>query len=204
MNRFASALLLGAVMIVPALAQPAPPPAGAPAAGAPPGRGAGGRGGFQMPPPVKGPAGPFDPVAITPDKEIPMAQALEAAQAAVDACLALPRKSAAAVMVVDLNGNVRAMLSPDGTSLNLFDFARRKAYTVLKKKMPSAEFATQPGIAGQPFTAVLEGDPNLITFGGGLPIMKGGQLVGALGVSGPTGVGDDVKCAQAGMAKFHL
>jgi len=96
MNRFASALLLGAIMIVPALAQPAPPPAGAPAAGAPPGRGAGGRGGFQMPPPVKGPAGPFDPVAITPDKEIPMAQALEAAQAAVDACLALPRKSAAA------------------------------------------------------------------------------------------------------------
>jgi len=197
MTRFVSALLLGAMLVTPVLAQPAP--GGAP----PPGRGAG-RGGFQMPPPVKGPAGPFDPVAITPDKEIPMAQALEAAQAAVDACLALPRKSAAAVMVVDLNGNVRAMLSPDGTSLNLFDFARRKAYTVLKKKMPSAEFATQPGIAGQPFTAVLEGDPNLITFGGGLPIMKGGQLVGALGVSGPTGVGDDVKCAQAGMTKFHL
>jgi uncharacterized protein GlcG (DUF336 family) len=157
-----------------------------------------------MPPPVKGPAGPFDPVAIPADKEIPYAQALEAAQAAVDTCLALPRKSAAAVMVVDLNGNVRAALSPDGTSLNLFDFARRKAYTTLKKKMPSAEFATQPGIAGQPFTAVLEGDPNLITFGGGLPIMKGGEIIGALAVSGPTGVADDVKCAQAGMAKFHL
>ncbi len=198
MNRLASALLLGAILVVPALAQPAPAPGGAPA-----GRGAG-RGGFQMPPAAKGPAGPFDPVAITPDKEIPFDQAVEAARAAVDACLALPRKSAAAVMVVDLNGNVRAMLSPDGTGLNLFDFARRKAYTVLKKKMASADFATQPGIAGQPFNAVLEGDANLITFGGGLPIMKGGQLVGALSVSGPTGVGDDVKCAQIGMAKFHL
>jgi uncharacterized protein GlcG (DUF336 family) len=197
MIRIASALLLGAILVTPVLAQPAPPP------GAPPGRGAG-RGGFQMPPPVKGPAGPFDPVAITPDKEIPFDQALDAARTAVDTCLALPRRSAAAVMVVDLNGNVRAMLAPDGTSLNLFDFARRKAYTVLKKKMASSAFATQPGIAGQPFTAVLEGDPNLITFGGGLPIMKGGELIGALSVSGPTGVGDDTKCAQAGMAKFHF
>src|SRR6185503_9882665 len=131
-------------------------------------------------------------------------QAVEAAHAAVDACLALPRKSAAAVMVVDLNGNVRVMLAPDGTSLNLFDFARRKAYTVLKKKMPSAEFGAQPGIAGQPMTAVLEGDPNLISFGGGLPIMKGGEIIGALAVSGPTGVADDTRCAQAGMAKFHF
>lgn len=197
MNRIVTTLLFGAVLVSPVLAQPAP-------AGAPPaGRGAA-RGGFQMPAPVKGPAGPFDPVAIAADKEIPFAQAAEAAHAAVDACLALPRKSAAAVMVVDLNGNVRAMLSPDGTGLNLFDFARRKAYTVLKKKMASAEFATQPGIAGQPFTAVLEGDPNLITFGGGLPIMKGGELIGALAVSGPTGVVDDAKCAQAGIAKFHL
>jgi uncharacterized protein GlcG (DUF336 family) len=201
MTRFVSALLLGAMFVTSAMAQPSPGPA--PAAGAPPGRGAG-RGGFQMPPPVKGPAGPFDPVAIPAEKEIPFAQAAEAAHAAVDACLALPRKSAAAVMVVDLNGNVRAMFSPDGTSLNLFDFARRKAYTVLKKKMASADFATQPGIAGQPFTAVLEGDANLITFGGGLPIMKGGEIIGALSVSGPTGVADDTKCAQAGMAKFHF
>jgi uncharacterized protein GlcG (DUF336 family) len=197
MTRIVSALLLGAVLVTPVLAQPAP-------GGAPPaGRGAG-RGGFQLPPPVKGPAGPFDPVAIPADKEIPFEQAVEAARAAVETCLALPRKSAAAVMVVDLNGNVRAMLAPDGTGLNLFDFARRKAYTVLKKKMASAEFATQPGIAGQPFTAVLEGDPNLITFGGGLPILKGGEMIGALSVSGPTGVADDAKCAQAGMAKFHF
>ena len=194
MKKFCSALLLGAILVAPALAQPAP-------GGPPPGRG---RGGFQMPPPVKGPAGSADPVAIPADKEIPFAQAVEAAHAAVDACLALPRKSAAAVMVVDLNGNVRVMLAPDGTSLNLFDFARRKAYTVLKKKMPSAEFGAQPGIAGQPMTAVLEGDPNLISFGGGLPIMKGGEIIGALAVSGPTGVADDTRCAQAGMAKFHF
>jgi uncharacterized protein GlcG (DUF336 family) len=196
MNRICMALL-GAVLVTPVLAQPAPP-----AGGPPPGRGAG-RGGFQLPPPVKGPAGPFDPVAIPAAKEIPFDQALDAARAAVDACLALPRKSAAAVMVVDLNGNIRAMLAPDGTGLNLFDFARRKAYTVLKKKIPSGEFGAQPGIAGQPMTAVLEGDPNLISFGGGLPIVKAGEIIGALSVSGPTGVVDDTKCAQAGMAKLH-
>src|SRR5271156_3010343 len=172
--------LAASILATPVLAQPAPPPM------------------------TKGPAGSNPPVAITPDKEIPFDQAMDAARTAMDFCLALPKKSAAVVMVVDLNGNIRVQMSPDGTGLPFYDYARRKAYTTLKKQMPSGEFGAEPQIAALPRNAVLEGDPELITFPGALPIKKGGVILGALAVSGPTGGGDDLKCTQAGMAKFHL
>jgi uncharacterized protein GlcG (DUF336 family) len=181
-------LLFLGVLASPALAQPA---------GAPPG-------GSQMPPAVKGVAGPFAPVAITPEKEIPLDQALDAARTAMDTCLKLQRKSAAVVMVTDLNGNVRVQLSPDGTGLPFYDFARRKAYTVLKKKMSTGEFAALPEVVAAGRGAVLEGDPELITFPGAVPLRKGGDIIGVLSVSGPTGGNEDMKCALAGAAKFHF
>jgi uncharacterized protein GlcG (DUF336 family) len=195
-----SALLLGAMAAVPVMAQ-APAPAGAPAAAAP-GRGAG-RG--PAAPMVKGPAGPNAPVAIAAGQEIPLAQALDAAQTAVDHCLKLtPRASQAAVMVVDTNGNIKVQLAADGTGLPYFDYARRKAYTVLKKKMTSEAFGKLPEVAAAGRGAVLEGDPELITFPGAVPIMKGGEMIGVFSVSGPTGGNEDMKCMNAGMAKFKL
>jgi uncharacterized protein GlcG (DUF336 family) len=188
-----SALLLGALIAEPVLAQPAP----APAAGR-----AGGRG--PAAPPPKGPAGPEAPIAIPPEKNIPLAQAVDAVQTAIDTCLKAARTSASVAMVVDLNGNIRVQLSADNTGLPFYDFARRKAYTVLKKKMPSGQFGALPEVVAAGRGAVLEGDPELITFPGALPIMKGGEMIGVLSVSGPTGGGEDTKCAEAGMAKFKL
>ena len=95
-----SALLLSAMVGGPLLAQPAPAPAG---------RGPAGGRGPQMPA-VKGPAGPDAAVVIPPEKNIPLAQALDAVQTAVDACLKAQRPSAAVAMIVDLNGNIRVQL----------------------------------------------------------------------------------------------
>ena len=181
MNRLASALLLGAALVTPVLAQP--------------GRGA-------PPPAPMGVAGNATPIAITPDKDIPFDQAMDAARTAMDACLALPRKSQAVVM--DLNGNIRVALSPDGTGLPFYDYARRKAYTVLKKGMSSGDFAKLPDVVATPRGAPFQGDPQLINFPGASPIMKNGAMIGALAVSGPTGGGEDEKCTAAGMTKFHL
>jgi uncharacterized protein GlcG (DUF336 family) len=190
-----SALLVGALIAEPVLAQPAP-------AGAPPaGRGAG-RG--PATPPPKGPAGPNAAVAIPPEKNIPLAQALDAVQTAIDTCLKAARTSASVAMIVDLNGNIRVQLSADNTGNAFYDFARRKAYTVLKKQMPSGQFGALPEVVAAGRGAVLEGDPELITFPGALPIMKGGEIIGVISVSGPTGGGEDTKCAEAGLAKLKL
>jgi len=144
---------------------------------------------------------PSAPPAIPAEKQIPMDQALAAVQAAVETCLKLPRPSQATVEVVDLNNLPKALLSPDGARTNSFDYMKMKAYTVLKKNMGSGAFGKIAKMTpGQP----IEGDPMLIQYGGGLPIMKNGVMIGAISVSGPTGQIDDDTCAAAGLAKFHF
>ena len=144
---------------------------------------------------------PAAPPAISADKQIPMDQALAAAQAAIETCLKLPRPSQATVEVVDLNGLAKVVLSADGARPNSFDYMKMKAYTVLKKGMSSAAFGkTAKLVPGQ----AIEGDPLLIQYGGGQPIMKNGVMIGAISVSGPTGQIDDDTCAMAGLAKFHF
>ena len=103
--------------------------------------------------------------------------------------------------IVDLNGLPKVLLSADGARTNSFDYMRMKAYTVLKKGMSSAAFGKTAKLTpGQP----IEGDPQLIQYGGGQPIMKNGVMIGAISVSGPTGQVDDDTCAMAGLAKFHF
>jgi len=93
------------------------------------------------------------------------------------------------------------LLSADGARTNSFDYMKMKAYTVLKKGMGSGAFGKIAKMTpGQP----IEGDPMLIQYGGGLPIMKNGVMIGAISVSGPTGQIDDDACAAAGVAKFHF
>jgi uncharacterized protein GlcG (DUF336 family) len=40
--------------------------------------------------------------------------------------------------------------------------------------------------------------PNVVTFGGGLPIVEEGEVIGAIGVSGGSEE-EDILCAQAGI-----
>ncbi|MBV9551041.1 MAG: heme-binding protein [Alphaproteobacteria bacterium] len=143
---------------------------------------------------------PPAPPQLAPEKSIPLDQALAAAQAALAACTA--KNSPATVEVMDLNQNVKVLLSGDGARTNSFEPARRKAYTVLKKGMSSGAFAKSVG--SPPVNAVIEGDPNLRASAGGLPIVKGGAIIGALAVSSPTGQDTDEACAEAGIAKFHF
>ncbi|HEX2760361.1 MAG TPA: heme-binding protein [Rhizomicrobium sp.] len=139
-------------------------------------------------------------IPIPPEKSIPLDQALEAAQGALAACTA--RNSPATVEVMDLNQNPKVLLSADGPRSNSFEPARRKAYTVLKKGMASGAFAKS--IGSPPVNTVIEGDPNLRASAGGLPILRGGVLIGALAVSSPTGQETDELCAQTGIAKFRF
>jgi len=124
--------------------------------------------------------------------------ALEAAQAALASCQAAG--AAAVVEVMDTAFNPKVVLAADGSRANLVEFARRKAYTVIKTGMSSAEFGASVGPQGRGAPPI-NGDPNLITFGGALPIKVGEEIVAALSVSGPTGPAADEACARAGLEK---
>ena len=134
---------------------------------------------------------------LPPEKLVKLDLAKEAVQAAFDACKA----GNAVVKLTDLNGNIRVMLAADAALADQYEYARRKAYTVLKKGISSGDFgkAVGPQVRGAP---PVEGDANLLTYAGAIPVKRGDVMVGAISVSGTGGPAADDACAQAGLDKI--
>ena len=128
-------------------------------------------------------------------KNISLEMAQTIANAAMDKCKAMGFKIS--VEVVDRDGLPIVMLRGDGAGLSTPEGADRKAYTARAFSAPSADFVKRmkdnPAVAGSiEYTRVL-------ALGGGLPIKVGGDVVGAVGVSGSPGKDDE--CSQAGIDK---
>lgn len=141
-------------------------------------------------------------------KTLPIAQAIEVAQAAIASCKASGYN--VTVMIMDTDYATRLVLRDDAAGARTIEIARRKAYTVIKTGMSSGEFGKtvpkpegpQPARApGSPIPGV-NGDDNLITFAGGKQIRLGNDLVGAISVSGAPGGDKDEACVDAGLAKL--
>ena len=94
---------------------------------------------------------------------------------------------------------MRVFLQGDNASPHNLELARRKAYTALTFRRPSAEWAKRTAegdVTGQRSLA------DVIPLGGGVPIMIGEDAVGAIGLSGaPGGQPKEEACAKAGIAK---
>jgi uncharacterized protein GlcG (DUF336 family) len=133
-----------------------------------------------------------------PAKPFAYALALDAAQAALASC---QPAGPVVVEVMDTAFNPKVILVADGSRPNLIEFARRKAYTVIKKGVSSGDFGKQVGPQGRGAPPI-EGDANLITFAGGLPIKVGDETIAAISVSGPNGPAADEACAKAGLDKI--
>jgi len=98
----------------------------------------------------------------------------------------------------DAGGNLIAFLRMPAAPLHSITIAEDKAYT-------AAGF----GIATGAWAALLGGDehlraglmlrPRLVMLGGGLPLLRDGQCLGGIGVSGGSEA-QDVLCASAGLA----
>lgn len=103
------------------------------------------------------------------------------------------------ISVCDSAGNELAFLRPDGAALLSMGIARDKAYTVAAfNGLPTHEWFDI--IQDEP--ALLHGivhRDRLTIFGGGLPILVDGELVGAVGCSGGSAE-EDRKIAAAGAA----
>jgi uncharacterized protein GlcG (DUF336 family) len=105
------------------------------------------------------------------------------------------------IAVVDVGGNVVAFERMDKAWLGSIDIAMNKAYTAVAFNMTTEDL----GKASQPREALFgihaSNKGKLIIFGGGIPLRKGDELVGAIGVSGGA-VPQDIEVAEAGAAAF--
>jgi uncharacterized protein GlcG (DUF336 family) len=105
------------------------------------------------------------------------------------------------VAVVDAQGILKALLRMDGSPLIGVDLARQKAYTVVAMGGVSTG-RLAAGISGNPSVlAALTSLPDVAVLAGGLPLVLDGVVVGAVGVSAPTG-GMDVAVAEAAVDAF--
>ena len=137
------------------------------------------------PPPARGPATPL---------------ALEAARAAIETCAANGYK--VGVVVLNSAGAPRVMVLSDGAPDMTGQIATRKAFTAVTLKVPTAvvseQVKTDKALADR-----IANDPHMITWAGGQPLTVGGEVIGAIAVSGAPGGDKDDVCTSAGVAKIQ-
>lgn len=88
----------------------------------------------------------------------------------------------AAVAVVDTHGELMAFLRTDGCGLPPITIAQNKAYTAAREGIPSKLLGERSRDEGFPMTNF--GELRYVSWGGGLPVIVNGAVVGAVGVSG--------------------
>ena len=137
--------------------------------------------------------------ATAAQTQLPMKRVLtlEAARKAAAAAEAEARRHnwAVSIAVLDDSGQMILFQRMDGAKLVATDIAIRKARTAVYFQGPTKDLEAEVA-AGR--TALLPID-GFMPLEGGVPLVVGGQLVGAIGVSGVTGA-QDAQCAQAGAA----
>ena len=110
----------------------------------------------------------------------------------------LKRGKAAVIAVADEHGELIALLRVDGAPLASIQIAMNKVYTAARERMASGEIGQLSRDPKQGFDIAYYGDPKILGWGGGLPVVMGGVVVGAVGVSG-LAEAEDIELAQMGV-----
>ena len=107
--------------------------------------------------------------------------------------------SPSSISILDAGREPLAFVRQDGALLASSEIAANKAYTAVSMKMATADLGpfVQPGA---PFFGLQQAQSRpFVTFGGGVPIVIAGELVGAVGVAGGSAE-QDAEVAEAGAA----
>jgi uncharacterized protein GlcG (DUF336 family) len=107
------------------------------------------------------------------------------------------------IAVMDAGRNLVAFHRMDGAWVASIDIAIDKAFTSAGRGLTTREIGemAQPG---QPLFGInTTNGGKMVIFAGGIPLTRGGGVVGAVGVSGGT-VDEDHEVAEAGVAAFGL
>ena len=106
------------------------------------------------------------------------------------------------ISVVDAAGELAAFARQDGAAPINFDISYGQAHTVTKfGGMPGAKIARLADSDWFRGASTMRGG-RLLASEGALPLRRGGELAGAIGVSGASGA-DDLAIAEAGAAALE-
>ncbi len=105
------------------------------------------------------------------------------------------------IAVMDAGRNLVAFQRMDGAWVASIDIAIDKAFTSAGRGLTTREIG-QMAQPGQPLFGInTTNGGRIVIFAGGIPLIRDGEVVGAIGVSGGT-PDEDHEVADAGLAAF--
>ena len=105
------------------------------------------------------------------------------------------------IAVVDAGGHLLSFSRQDGASIGSIDLAINKAYTARIFDKSTSYLATLSQSGDSLFGIQQSNAGRVVIFGGGVPVLFEGVIVGAIGASAGT-VEQDIAVAEAGLAAF--
>jgi uncharacterized protein GlcG (DUF336 family) len=107
------------------------------------------------------------------------------------------------IAVVDAGGHLISFLRQDGALIGSIDLAIDKAATARLFNTATAELATLAQ-SGKPLYGIQESNAGkVVIFGGGIPVVFNGSVIGAVGASAGT-VEQDIDVAEAALAALDF
>ena len=94
------------------------------------------------------------------------------------------RGKAAVIAVADAHGELISLLRLDSAPLPSIVIATNKAWTAARERKPSRELGQAARDPVNGFDMAYYGDPRYVGWGGGVPVIIDGVVVGAVAVSG--------------------
>ena len=105
------------------------------------------------------------------------------------------------IAVVDRGGNLVAHVRMDGAWIGSVDISINKAWTARAFDISTKELAELSQSGDQFFGIHVSNHGRVMIFAGGIPLKRGNEVVGAIGVSGGQGKQDQA-VAEAGAEAF--
>ena len=91
---------------------------------------------------------------------------------------------AAVIAVADAHGELLALLRLDGAPRAPIQIAMNKAFTAARERRPTFEIGRDARHPERGFDILYYGDSRYVGWGGGVPVVYAGQVIGAVAVSG--------------------
>lgn len=92
--------------------------------------------------------------------------------------------ASAVIAVADSHGELIAFARMDGAPVSSVTIAANKAWTAARERKTTQEIGERVRHPEKGFDIAYFGDPRFVGWGGGVPVWRDGEVVGAVAVSG--------------------
>jgi len=110
---------------------------------------------------------------------------------------ALQLQKAAVVAVADAHGDLICFARMDGAPVSSIRIAMNKAWTAARERKSTKDIGEKVKHPEKSHDIAYYGDPQYVGWGGGVPVWKNGEVVGAVAISGLSS-SEDITLATLG------